>query len=359
MPYAPPTPQEISDRLSAGFESAFRDVTPEGVDATSANAPFGVLADVLAQGLYGNHLHLGTLARDFFVDTCDASLVPRHAARWGLSQIPAEPAAGTVQFAGADGTALPAGIILTAPSGALYTTQASVTIAGGTASVPVEAEEPGAAGNQPAGTVLQLVSPVAGLSAQSATVDAQGLSGGFDTETLEALRSRTIARIRRRSRGGGPGDYEDWVRNIDPNVGWVAEKPLWVGLGSVGVVVAMRPGRAPTEVELDRIEAGLAAVRPIAVRQLVVLPAVIRPVDLVLRVTPDTTAVRAAVAEAFALFLAAEPGIGGTIDWMRLNAALSSAAGQYSHRMPSPAADIVLGATELAVPGTIAWEPWS
>jgi uncharacterized phage protein gp47/JayE len=357
MPWTPDSPDDIAARLAAGWEAEFADAVPEGVDASSAIAPWAALARAPALALYTTQLGFAAEVADFFPDTCAVDVVPKHAADAGLYQAAPQAAGGfAAPPAGSTvGTVIPIGVTL---GGGAYRVTSAVTVDGtGTESVPVAAVVAGAAGNLAAGTVLALDSPIAGLAAQRLTVDVDGLTGGSDQETLEQLRARVIAWRRRRGHGGGPGDYTAWAQNVYP-LAIIKELPLWSGLGSVGLAVAF-PGRAATSTEMSRIQAAVLAARPVTVSALTVLAATITPLALTIALDPDTTAVRAAVTAAYAAFLAAEPGIGGTVDYSRLRAALSSASGEYRHRLTTPVADVVAGTTEMFIPGSTTWASWS
>jgi uncharacterized phage protein gp47/JayE len=346
----------IAARMAAAAAADFAGVAPDEVDASSANAPLAVVYGAPAQALYAQRLAIAAQVDDFFVDLCRVDLVPTHAARWGLAQAPAQAAGGFANPpAGSTGGPIPADATL---GGGLYRVATSGAIDGtGTESIAIVAVTPGVAGNLTAGTVLELDSPVAGLAAQQLTVDADGLTGGSPQETLEQLRARTVATLRRRGKGGGPGDYVTWVQNLYPQA-IVRELPLWTGLGTAGVAVAFA-GRTASGTEVSRIQATLAAAAPVTVVTITVVAATITAVPLTLALSPDNTATRAAVTSAFAAFMAAEPGIAGLLELSRLDAALSSAAGEYAHRRSLPAANIQAGATELLVPGAITWSSWT
>lgn len=361
MGYTPDTPDQIAARLAAAGEAEFAGIAPDGVDASSANAPLAALYRAPAQALYLAGLALAAEVQDFWLDTCDVALVPEQAARLGLSQAPAQRAGGYANpAAGATpGTILPADATL---GGGLYRVTVATTMDGtGTEAVPLEALAAGIAGDLPASTLLALDSPVAGLAAQSLTVDANALTGGSAQETLEQLRAQAIAWRRRRPKGGGPGDYVTWTQALYPSA-IVKELPLWAGLGRVGVAVAFvaadGAARVATGTELTRIGQALVAQAPLDAAAITVLAATLTPLPLTIKLQPDTTAVRAAVTTAFALFLAAEPGIGGTLELSRLDEALSSAAGEYAHRRTAPAAPVVAAETVLLVPGAITFEAW-
>jgi uncharacterized phage protein gp47/JayE len=361
MPYIPDTPDQIAARLAAAGEAEFASVPPDGVDASSANAPLAALYRAPAQALYLASMALAAEIEDFWLDTCAEELVPEQAARLGLSQAPAQKAGGFANpAAGAtSGTIIPADATL---GGGLYrVTEATELDGTGDEEVPLEAVTAGAAGNLDAGVVLELDSPIAGLAAQSLTVGTDGLTGGSPQETIEQLRQRAIGWRRRRPKGGCPGDYIGWVQALYP-AAIVKELPLWGGLGRVGIAVAFLEAdgsvRVATETELTRIADRLATLAPLDAAAITVLAATLTPQALTLKISPDTTAVRAAVTNAFTLFLAREPGIGGTLELSRLDEAISSAAGEYANRRTVPSGPVVAGATALLVPGTITFEAW-
>ena len=72
-------------------------------------------------------------------------------------------AGGDVTFTGTNGVAIPAGTVLQAADGTLYAVDAEATIASGTATATVTADVVGTTGNQDAGVMLTLVSPIAGV----------------------------------------------------------------------------------------------------------------------------------------------------------------------------------------------------
>lgn len=353
MSWPLPQPDEIAERIAAGLISAF---PGEALDPRAPDTMVGQLARLWGLTLFDAHLYLRWLAGQLMPDTATAWL-ERHADIWGVTRLAATRAAGEAVVAGTPGTAIPAGAELRAPSGQIYaTTQAVAVGGGGTVALPLRAAVAGAAGNAAPGTVLALVAPIAGLAPQQATVTAAGLAGGAEAEADEALRARLLARIRRPPAGGTAADYEAWARAASADVAQVAVRPLWLGPGTVGVVVAMAGLRVPTAPELATIAAAIDAERPVTAA-LTVLPAVLLPVPIEIRVVPDTAASRAAVTAALDAFFAREGAIGDRLPRSRLSEAISSAAGEYRHDLVQPAADVVPGATQLPTRGAITWLP--
>lgn len=350
MTWSLPQPDEIAERLAASYEAAFPGATPR-----DPNTVLGVLSRVPALELFAAHLYLRALADELMPDTAEAWL-PRHGDVWGVPRIAAAKAVGSVVFAGTAGLALPSGIAL---GEQWVTTAAAVLDSGGAATVPVSATVTGTGGNVAAGTVLQLVSPIAGLGVQAATVATGGIAGGAAEEAAEAWRARILARIRDPGHGGSAGDYRRWA--LAAGAGYVGVYGDWIGAGSVGVVVAMAEAtgpRVPTSAELARIAAAIEAERPVTA-QVLVLPAVLRAVPITLQVSPDTLAVRAAVLAAIAAHFVDDMGVGTALYRSRLSEAISSASGEYAHRLVAPAADEPAAATEILIPGSITWASWA
>jgi uncharacterized phage protein gp47/JayE len=354
MSWPLPPPATIADRIASAMEASL-EAPDRRVDARSPNSVLSVLSRVVALALYEAWLYQRALAEDLMPDTARADMLERHANVWGVTRLPASVAVGSVAFTGADGTVIPAGSELIAAGGVVVVTTASRTIASGTASAPVRAAQGGAAGNLVEGAVLPLAAPIAGVLPQSATVAAPGLAGGADVEDDEALRARLLARIRQRPHGGAGFDYEDWSRAASPDVAHVAVYGNWAGLGTVGIVIGMRGPRAPSPEELAAIDAYIQPLRPVTA-VLAVIAAEPVPVDISLVLTPDTVATRQAVEAALQTYFAKDARIGQPLARSRISEAISAAAGEYSHVLIAPAADLAFDPAELPVLGDITFE---
>jgi uncharacterized phage protein gp47/JayE len=353
MSWPLPQPDEIAERIAAGLISAF---PGEALDPRAPDTVVGQLARLWGLTLFDTHLYLRWLAGQLMPDTATVWL-DRHADIWGIARIPATRAAGGATVAGSAGASIPVGTTLRAASGQIYeTTEAATVGGGGSVVLPLRAVLAGAAGNAGAGAVLALVAPIAGLAQQQATVAAPGLTGGAAAETDEALRARLLARIRRPPAGGTVADYEAWARAASADVAHVAVRPLWLGAGTVGVVAAMAGPRVPTAPEIALIAAAIEAERPVTAA-VTVLPAVLSPVAFQIRVSPDTAATRAAITGALDALFAREAAIGARLPRSRISEAISAAAGEYSHDLVAPSADVVPGPTDLPTRGGITWLP--
>lgn len=373
MPYPIPTLEELTRSQESRLEAALqRYATDEGLAVTSdaitraVRTPRGVLSAIVrnnAQLLWGAHLHLAWVGRQVLPQTADLEALLSHADTWGIFRRAPTHAIGRVALSGSPSLAVPAGLELLAPTGVvLETTEGGALDGVGVGTFEVRAQEPGPDGNVAAGAVLPLVSALAGLEPQSATVDADGITGGAALETPGALLDRLLARIRRPPHGGAAFDYPTWVLN-EFAASHVAVRPLFDGPGTVGVVVAMgtrAAPRAPTPTEVSAIARHLGQIngpqgeRPVTA-DVTVLAATLRPLSLTMEVEPDTPGVRTAIEAAFAGFLAHEAVIGEPVWFSRLSEAISSAVGEYRHVLMAPTRDVPFGPLELPVPGPITW----
>jgi len=94
-----------------------------------------------------------------------------------------------------------------------YRVTAEKTIVGGEVSLDVIALSPGLSGNFVEGTVVNLVTPIAGVDV-SGVVGPGGLVGGADTEELVPFRDRTVASLRVAPGGGNDDDYVRWSLEV-------------------------------------------------------------------------------------------------------------------------------------------------
>lgn len=375
MPAPIPTPEELVAQARSEMEAALlrvaaakgQDVSSEAV-ARAVRAPHGMLNAVCtlyAAGLWGAHQHHRWNFDQLIADTAEFETLKLHAAAYGIFARPPTRAVGLARFSGEEGVAIPQGLRLRGATGLFYETSEAAEIdVSAEAIVEIRALAAGGFGNAPGGAALSLVSPLAGLDPQSAIVDEDGLAGGADEESPLSLLERYIARKREVPHGGAEFDYPRWVFEAFP-ASHVRTLPLQGAHRdiAVGVIVAMgtrEEPRPPTPQEIEDISRHLGringpeGVRPVTA-DVFVYPAILTPVPLRLSVRPDTPGVRAAVAAAFAAFMAREAQIGQRLSFSRLSEAISAAPGEFSHVLIEPGRDVVPAQTTLLVPGEITW----
>jgi uncharacterized phage protein gp47/JayE len=323
-----------------------------GVDAHLRRSIEYILARIwggMIDGLYG-YLH-GFVLRQIFPDTADDEYFWRWFTIW-LERQAAVYWRGTYEFTGVDTTAIPEGTVIQRSDGLQYTVDADVAISGTDVIAAITATDPGIDYNNDVGQTLSLASPIVG-------VDTDGLvqsttQTGADVEDRDDGLERLLLQIRQPPSGGGPGDYVRWALEVS-GVTRAWEFPNQSAVGSVSVAF-VRDDETPitpdagerTEV-FDHIE----ELRPVtATVEIIELSEVAVPVTLS-ALSPNTAAVQAAVTTSLEdLFLReAEPD--GTIPLSKFNEAISTAAGEESHTLSAPAADVTADIDEINILGTV------
>jgi uncharacterized phage protein gp47/JayE len=186
-------------------------------------------------------------------------------------------------------------------------------------------------------------------------VEPEGLVGGSDVESDESLLERLLFRIRKPPQGGAAHDYEAWAREV-PGVTRVWVYPLWMGVGTVGVFF-VRDGDddvIPSPAEVATVQAHIEARRPVTAEVYVLAPTP-RPVNVRLRVTPDTPEVRTAVEAELRDLVRREGQPGSVLLRSHITEAISLASGEFDHMLEAPAGDVVTQPGEMPVLGTVTW----
>lgn len=171
---------------------------------------------------------------------------------------------------------------------------------------------------------------------------------------MENWRARIIAKIRAPAAGGSQADYETW--GADAGASYINVVKGWLGLGTVGIIVAMSGPNgpvAPTDAQIAQIQTYIDQYRPVR-GNAVVVAATIVPQNVTISLNPDTANARTQVQAAVAAYYATQ-NIGGMLYVSQLSDAISSVSGETSHVISVPSADQQLANNQLPVLGTITW----
>lgn len=359
MPFARPTLQEQIDRISADI-----DLELEGVDSTlrrSNTAAISRAAAGLTDGLYGN---LAWLADQLFTATQDEEELLKDGADYGITRLPADYAEGNLIVPGVNGSIIPEGTVYTRTDGAEYATTADATIAVGTATVPARAITIGSGGNTAAGAVFTLSTTLEGVEG-TATVDVDGIVGGVEIEGIEAYRARVWEYKRRKPSGGNRYDYIRWAESIrGVAAAWVVS--MGQGPGTVDIVCLSDPAIVgtiyPPDALLAEVRAYIVTLCQDTVKYLRVLSPEPSPLNITLSVTPNTEAVKVAVASELADLVeryadpdkrVQDPAI--TIPLSQINEAASLAAGETDHEISLPDAAVSFTGYQHPIMGVVTW----
>lgn len=304
----------------------------------------------VAHGLYG---YLAYLAKQILVDQAEGEFLVRHAVIWGKTPKAAVAAICTASVTGADGTSIDANVELTRADGARYIVQAAITLGSDGGVITVEAVDAGVDGNLVAGDVLTFSSPISGVDA-TATAIATTTSGAAE-ETEEELRARVLERVRNTPQGGAATDYVGWAKDVaGVTRAWCYAG--WLGPGTVGLTFVMdaRDNPIPLAGDVATVQAYVDALRPVTAALTVFAPAT-EDVNFSISITPDTPAIRTAIAAELADFFRREAEPGGTLYISRMREVISAAEGEFSHELLAPTANPTASAGAMLKLGTIGW----
>jgi uncharacterized phage protein gp47/JayE len=327
-------------------------------DDSFERATVGSMAGVSHQ-LHG---HLAWIARQLDPRTADDDIVESvHGEPFGVFKKDAVAAKLTFEAPGTNGTTVTAGTVWVRSDGARYTVDDTVVVSGGVAELDLTAEVADAASNCADETVLELLTPIAGMDGDGEV--AGTTTTGTDRETPADYLVRVLARKQTPPRGGASGDYIDWTLEV-AGVTRAWEYPALEGLGTV-TIYAVNDAADPitlsggkiTEIEDYIDEPGR---KPVTHAVYVFTPT-LQTIDMTINLSPNTADVRTAVQAEIVAMLAREAspgntdGTGTTVKLSKLNEAISIAADEDDHAIVSPVADVAVPFGSLAVIGTITW----
>ena len=348
MAFVRPSLAELVDRIQEDLESRL-----ELTGSVLRRSMVYVLARVLAGAAHMLHGHLEFLSKQLFADQSEAEFLRRQGSLYGVVPNEATYATGEILFTGDEDTVIPEGTIVSRSDGVQYATDAEVTIdEEGEAAVDVTAVEAGEDGNCDEGVVLTLESPISGVDSE-ATVGEDGLSGGTDQEDDEDYRIRVLERLRSPPHGGSEADYIAWAKEVS-GVTRVWVSPLELGVGTV-VVRFVRDDDddlIPSAGEVDEVQDYIDERRPVTADVTVLAPTD-TPMAVTLSITPDNSAVRAAVEAELEDLLRREAEPGETVLLSHIRTAIGIAEGLTNYTLASPAADVTHTANQLATLGTV------
>ncbi|MGE8178924.1 baseplate J/gp47 family protein [Pseudomonas fluorescens] len=314
-----------------------------------------VLARTLGGAAFGLYGYLDWIAEQILPDKADEPTLERIAAlRLNQPRKAAQSARGSVSFSATAGAVLDVDTLLQSSDGRTYKVTAALTTGNGLNSTTIAALDAGSLGNADAGMTLIPVQPIQGIGGVF-TVLAPGLTGGIARESVESLRSRVIRSYRIIPHGGSAQDYETWALEC-PGITRAWCRGSYLGPGTVGLFV-MRdddPQPVPDVTQLALVQAYIEPLRPVTA-ELHVLAPVQLPVTYNLRLTPDTSAVRAAVEAQLRDLHNREAGLGETLLLTHIAEAISSATGESDHKLVAPAADVTAASNQLLTFGGCVW----
>lgn len=350
MAFTRPTLQELIERIEADMVSRL-----ELPGSLLRRSLAKVIARVIAGAAHLLHGHLEFISKQIFPDVSEAEFLDRQASIYGINRKAATFATGDLTFSGVDGTEIPEGTVLQRADGTQYETTDDGTVASGTATVPCTASLAGEDGNTDEGTEMSLTAPIEGITA-TATVASGGLDGGADEEEDEDLRTRLLERLQNPPQGGSATDYEQWALAVSGVTrAWVYSN--YTGLGTVGVTFVLDDDESsiiPDSGKVTEVQDYIDARRPVTADVTVFAP-IADTINFTISVTPNTTAVKAAVEEQLRDLIRRKGAPSSTIYLSEINEAVSLAEGEVDHEVTVPSGDVTVVSGHVPVMGTITW----
>ncbi len=350
MPFVRPTIAKLISRAKADIETRL-----PGSDANIRRSVEAVLARMSSGGTHGLHGHLVWLSKQLMPDTAEEELMVRWADIWGVHKAPAVAAAGSLTITGVNTTVCPIDTFFQDADGLEYTTDAAVTITGGSATPAVTAVVAGLDSNQVVGASLSLVTPITDIDTVG-TVSGSGLIGGLDVETAASLLAQLLLRIQSPPKAGGPNDYINWSLEVS-GVTRAWQYANLDGLGTVGVRFVMddKAGTIiPDSSEVAIVQAYLDARAPVTADVNVYAPVALA-LDITSQIAPNTAAIQTAAEAEIAAYLLREGEPNVTLLLSQINEAISIAPGETDHVLTVPAANVVHTNGQIPVVGTYIW----
>jgi uncharacterized phage protein gp47/JayE len=349
MAWLRPLLETLINRNQADIETSL-----PGADARTRRTNLNIIAKMVSATAHGLYGYLEYIAKQILPDTADSDYLDRHASLWlKEARKPAAFAVGQVILTGANGVVIQAGTILNRADGFEFGILSDAIIVNGTATAHPVAVLAGAAGNTPANTVLNLSSPIAGIT--NVVVAAGGISFGADVESDVSLRIRILARIQQPPHGGADYDYVAWALQV-PGVtrAWIYPNELGLGTVTLRFLRDLDAIPIPDANEVAIVQSYVERLCPVTAKLTVVAPVAV-PLDFTIHAVPNSLAVKAAIEAELRDLIQREAIPGGTIFLSHTREAISIAAGENNYTMAAPTTDIVLTTGQISSFGTITW----
>ena len=329
MPWNRPTLQELIKRNEGEFFGRL-----VGGGAILRRSILRVLARAWAGMAHLQHGFLQWISQQIFASTAETEQLERHGLEWGITRKAATYAGGICSFAGMASAYAPAGTVLLRVDGLRYVLLEAVLIdVTGTATAPVQAEIAGDNGNALPETVLEFETPITGLGVEAVTED--GLAGGVNTETDDALRVRILQRKQLPPMGGADHDYKIWATSI-PGVTGAEVFGLFFGGGTVLVTCGNYENSSPIvpDATIEEVRQYIQTQRPVTA-SVTVKSTLESQVAVAIKLNPNQPEVQAEIEAEIVDLFRRQGRPGKTISLAQLDEVISAASGELDHKIVS------------------------
>ncbi len=360
MPFKRPTLPELDERIRSDITGAVR---MKGAATRAASvlrrSVVAIKSRVYAGACHLLYGYLDNLAKQRFVHSMDDEFLDAEGGMYGMERKGEDVARGKIAVTGAEGALVLLDRIYQHESGAQYKVVANNPVVDGSAVITLEAIAPGTAGNLLPGETMRPVQPVVGINDEAVVLE-PGLTGGIGVESDDYWRERILRRKRQPPHGGAKHDYVAWALEV-PGVTRAWSLPLWLGMGTVGVMI-MRDNDLnpfPDEEHCRIVFAHIFKKRPVTADVHVFAPVPLR-IDVAVKLSPNTDAAQRAVEDELSdlLFREGKPEevdaeTGSKLYVSRISEAISSAVGEHHHYLIDPVNDIHVPANAVPYLGSV------
>ena len=362
MPFDRPTLSEIASRILNDFKNRV-----EGASTFLRRSVFKVMAIVYAGAAHLLYEYQQWMFNQFFVTTAETKYLEQLGSEYGIARNAGVKAVGAGTSTGTNGLIVPAGSEIQSSSGNIYTIDSASTVATGTVNLNFTAEAVGDDYNEPAGTSLTFVSPIAGISS-TILVDSSGIINGSDKENDDDYRERILERKRQPPHGGAEFDYEVWAKEVS-GVTRSWSIPLYNGIGTIGLAFVRDDDDdlIPSDAEVLEVYNYVISHTDAVTGKIVGIPVTAQPgffmipleklaVNFTIKITPNTSDVRASIESRLNDLMLEDGGPEQTIYLSRMYEAITSAVGEVASLIVSPAADVTASTNEVQILGDITFQ---
>lgn len=370
MAFNRPTLIEINERVNSEIKGLL------GVTNILRRSFLAVIGRVMSGISHLWHGHLDDNSRQFLPTTMDEDNLIAYGGIWGIPRKEAVAGIYQITVTGTDGTSIPVNTIWKKSNNFEFFVQSAGVISGGTALITIVATESGKTSEEGKDTLLgagdsvSLLNPIAGIDSE-ATYSATSIEPE-DIEDIEDYRARVIERIQNPISGGTATDYVQWAKEVaGVTRAWVLPQNLGPGTVGVTFVEDTEDPITPSPAKVQEVQDYIDFRRPVTANVTVFAPNLF-PIDMEIRIKPNTTVVQNAVIEELKDLILRDAALNGayksgteTFDGKillsRLNEVISLAVGEEDHIIDTintaAPADVQPPTNNLAVLGTITWQP--
>jgi len=244
-------------------------------------------------------------------------------------------------------------------------TQGADVVIGGEVLASYTAQNAGTLTNVDDGDVLTLVSPIVDIDSDATVITT--LVSGEDTETDESNSLRLFDRIQEPPSGGKANDYVQEALTV-AGVTRAFVFPLQLGPPTVGVTFVQDDEIPiiPNAAKVAEVQVVIDAFRPVTAIVTVFAPTPV-PLDFVIKLKPNTQAIREAIEQELRDLIKREAApagafkgpletFTGTILLSRINEAISTAVGEDDHDLISPVANFEVATGEIVITGSFTFQ---